>query len=252
MSADDIAKGERRRRSPFFYAALGALTLALFSGFMALGVWQVERRAWKLDLIARVDDRIHAAPAEAPGPDRWADLSPADEYRRLRIVGRFDHARETFTQATTAYGAGYWVLTPFRARDGFDVLVNRGFVTSERRDPAARGGVGPEGETEVVGLLRLSEPHGGFLRANDSAADLWRSRDVAAIAAARGLTRPAPYFVDAEAGPDRAGWPKAGLTVVAFRNDHLVYALTWFGLAAMTLAGAGIVILRGRSGARDA
>ncbi|MDR6284768.1 surfeit locus 1 family protein [Methylopila jiangsuensis] len=252
MSSDESAKGERRRRSPFFHAALGALTLALFSGFVALGVWQVERRAWKLDLIARVEARIHAAPVAAPGPDRWAELSASDEYRRVRLVGRFDHARETFTQATTAYGAGYWTLTPLRTHEGFDVLVNRGFVTSERRDPASRGAAAPEGETEVVGLMRLSEPHGGFLRANDPAADLWRSRDVAAIAAARGLTRPAPYFVDAEAGPDRAGWPKAGLTVVAFRNDHLVYALTWFGLAAMTLAGAAIVILRGRSGARDA
>ncbi|MFD1331748.1 SURF1 family protein [Methylopila musalis] len=232
--------------------ALGALTLALFSVFMALGVWQVERRAWKLDLIARVEARIHAAPDAAPGPDRWAGLSPADEYRRVRLVGRFDHGRETFTQATTAYGAGYWTLTPLRTREGFDVLVNRGFVTSDRRDPAARGGPGPDGETEVVGLLRLTEPHGGFLRANDPAADLWRSRDVAAIAAARGLADAAPYFVDAEAGVERGAWPRPGLTVVAFRNDHLVYALTWFGLAAMTLAGAAIVILRGRSGARDA
>ncbi len=231
-----------RRRSPLALAALAVATLAAFAGFTALGLWQIERRAWKLDLIARVEARIHAPPAAAPGPAQWPAISAADdEYRRVRLTGRFLPGRETLTQAATDLGAGYWVLTPFRTTEGFTVLVNRGFVSSERRDPATRGGDAPSGEATVVGLLRISEPHGGFLRANEPAADRWRSRDVAAISAARGLGETAPYFVDADATPNPGGWPVGGLTVVAFRNSHLVYALTWFALALMVVVGAAIV-----------
>jgi surfeit locus 1 family protein len=89
----------------------------------------------------------------------------------------------------------------------------------------------------VVGLVRLSEPRGGFLRANDPAAGRWYSRDVAAIAAARGIAAPAPYFIDADAGANRPGWPVGGLTVIRFPNSHLAYALTWFALAVMAAAG---------------
>ncbi|MGX7876913.1 SURF1 family cytochrome oxidase biogenesis protein [Mesorhizobium sp. ORM6] len=82
----------------------------------------------------------------------------------------------------------------------------------------------------------MSEPGGGFLRNNDAAGNRWYSRDVAAIATARGLTdNVAPYFVDAETS-GTGGWPRGGLTVVNFRNSHLVYALTWFTLAAMLAA----------------
>ena len=96
----------------------------------------------------------------------------------------------------------------------------------------------------VTGLLRASEPGGGFLRANDPARDRWYSRDVAAIARARGLGEVAPFFIDADATPNPGGYPVGGLTVVAFRNDHLVYALTWFGLAGLSLFG---VLLLGRT-----
>ena len=101
-------------------------------------------------------------------------------------------------------------------------------------------------ETTVVGLLRLSEPDGGFLRANDPAGDRWFSRDVAGIAKARGLSGPvAPYFIDADATPNPGGWPRGGLTVVRFANSHLIYALTWFGLA-IVLAGFYVALLRRR------
>ncbi|MFX8668477.1 SURF1 family cytochrome oxidase biogenesis protein, partial [Acinetobacter baumannii] len=92
---------------------------------------------------------------------------------------------------------------------------------------------------------RISEPGGGFLRDNDPAGGRWYSRDVAAIAAARGVSDNAPYFVDADDRPNDGGWPKGGMTVLQFRNNHLGYALTWFGLAAM-LGAALAVILRRR------
>lgn len=208
--------------------------LLLAAAFTALGVWQLERRAWKLDLIARVESRIHAPPRPLTG---WAGLTDADAYTPVRLTGTFLNERETLVQALTERGAGWWVVTPLHTAAG-TVLVNRGFVPAQFRDPATRPP--PAGGGDVVGLLRASEPGGGFLRRNDPAADRWYSRDVAAIARARGLTQVAPFFVDAEAGA-APGYPVGGLTVVAFRNAHLAYALTWFALAALSLAGAAIV-----------
>ncbi len=131
------------------------------------------------------------------------------------------------------------MVTPLRREDGSLVLVNRGFVPGSRKDPATRQEGQVSGPVEVVGLLRLTEPGGAFLRANDPGRDRWYSRDVAAIAAAKGLPDTAPYFVDADAAPNPGGLPIGGLTVVAFPNNHLVYAITWYGLALM-LAGFGL------------
>ena len=122
------------------------------------------------------------------------------------------------------------------------VLVNRGFVPADMRDRAARAATEPAGDVTVTGLLRLTEPGGGFLRRNDAAGDRWFSRDVEAIAAARGLTNVAPYFVDADAASNPAEpLPVGGLTVIAFHNSHLVYAITWYGLALMVVGGAWLV-----------
>lgn len=224
------------------------LAALLCAGFAALGNWQLERRAWKLDLIARVETRIHAEPEAPPAPARWATIGRDDEYRRLRLEGRFDASRETLTQAVTARGPGWWVLVPLQLADGTTVLVNRGYVDDAHRDPTRHALADPAALQTVVGLLRLSEPRGGFLRANDPAQEHWYSRDVAAIGAARQIPAMqfAPYFVDAEAGADPQAWPVGGLTVVRFRNSHLVYAATWYTLAAMS-ALAGWIATRRRA-----
>ncbi|WP_306003863.1 SURF1 family protein [Brevundimonas sp. C43] len=212
--------------------------LALFVGFLALGGWQVQRLAWKTHLIAQVDARVHAAAVPAPGPTQWAGVTrDRDQYRRVTVRGRFLHNKETLVQAVTDAGGGFWVMTPLVDDRGFTVLINRGFVPSGRRDPAVRADGQVEGPQTVTGLLRITEPKGGFLRANDPAGDRWRSRDVAAIAARRDLTSVAPYFIDADASPNPGGWPRGGLTVIRFANSHLVYALTWFGMALLTVVG---------------
>ncbi len=225
-------------RSRLALAAL-ALGAALTIGvLLALGTWQVHRLSWKLDLIARVDARVQATPAAPPPPAAWPQVNAdADEYRHVAVRGTFRNDRETDVQAVTELGAGFWVVTPLRTTSGFTVLVNRGFVPADRRDAAARTAGALAGETAVTGLLRISEPKGGFLRSNDPADDRWFSRDVPAIAAARGLGPVAPYFIDADATPNPGGIPVGGLTVISFPNNHLVYAVTWFALAAM-LAGA--------------
>jgi surfeit locus 1 family protein len=236
----------RQRSRGLFGGLLGALCLLLAAGFFALGVWQIERRAWKLDLIARVEARIHAPATPVPPPSAWASIDAAGyAYRRVKAHGVFLHERETLVQAVTDLGPGWWVLTPFRT-DRALILVNRGFVPAERRDPATRTQGSPGGPVTVTGLLRINEPGGGFLRRNDPAADRWYSRDVAAIARARGLTQVAPFFFDADATLNPGGYPVGGLTVVTFRNSHLVYALTWFALAGLAMFGA-VTSLRGRA-----
>ena len=237
-----LETGVRRRPrvARFAFAAALCLLTLVFAG---LGIWQVERRSWKLDLIARVEGRIHAAPGAAPGPDAWSGIDAAsDEYRRVMLQGRYLDAPETLTMAVTERGPGFWVLAPFRSDQGFTVLVNRGFVPEGQRGPGERRMAG-NADTRVVGLLRLSEPGGGFLRSNDPAAGRWYSRDVAAIAAVRGLGEVAPYFVDADAATEPGPMPQGGMTQVGFRNTHLIYALTWFCLALMS-AGAAIFLIR--------
>ncbi len=212
---------------------LAALALA-FLGFSALGVWQVQRLHWKRELIARVDARIHAPPVPTPVKADWPGISaPRDEYRRVAVEGRYLPAHDTRVQAVTERGSGWWLLTPLRRDTGDVVLVNRGFVPNDWNGAAAP----PAGRVRVVGLLRLGEPRGGFLRRNDPAQDRWYSRDVAAIAQARGLGAVAPFFIDAERDASGAEWPAGGMTVVSFRNQHLQYALTWFALALLALYG---------------
>ena len=222
------------------------------SGFVALGAWQVQRRTLKLALIEQVETRVHAAPVAPPARADWPQVSAArDAYRHVVVRGRFEHDRETFVQAATSLGAGSWLITPLRQADGSAVLVNRGFVPPDRRDPATRNDpvVAAGGEGEGSGLLRVSEPGGGFLRDNDPAAGKWYSRDVAAIAAARQLGPTAPYFIDQDApagGRAEGRWPVGGLTVVSFPNNHLQYALTWFALAGMVAAGTAYLVVTER------
>ncbi|MDB5877334.1 MAG: surfeit locus 1 family protein [Variovorax sp.] len=266
-----------RRSAAARLARLLCLLLALgaFIGFLALGTWQVERRTWKLALIERVTQRVNGPPAALPGPERWSQIDAAnDEYRRVRLSGVFLNDRETLVQASTDYGSGFWVMTPVQLPDGAIVLVNRGFVSPDRREPGSRndGSSEPRMPADVVGLLRLTQPGGSFLRHNDPAAGRWYSRDVQAIAQARGLTGVAPYFVDAQAdaqsgarnvagGGGNAGeiipgtipsrWPVAGLTVIDFHNNHLVYAITWYALALMIALAAGYVLREDRRDRRS-
>jgi surfeit locus 1 family protein len=240
------------RARPVLWVTLVLAGLFAFAGCIALGLWQVNRLNWKTDLITRVDQRLAAAPVPAPGPADWPALNASSaEYRRVTLRGRFAHELETLVSATTALGSGYWVLTPLRTEEGFWVLVNRGFVPPDKRDRATRGERDSDGVRAVAGLLRLTEPTGRTLQRNDPAAGRWYSRDVAAIAVARGLGSAqgeraglvAPYFVDVAAADDAPlDWPRAGLTVLQFSNNHLMYALTWFVLAGMVAVGLGYVV----------
>ncbi|MBH1966152.1 MAG: SURF1 family protein [Comamonadaceae bacterium] len=251
-----MPRSSPKAKWPWLVAA--ALVLLVL---VSLGNWQVERRAWKHELVARVDARIHAEPVAAPVAAQWPQISrDGHEYLRVSLTGRFLHEQEALVQATTALGAGFWVLTPLQTSDGSTVWVNRGFVSPAARNPSLREAAAPGGEVRITGLLRITEPEGAFLRANDPASDRWHSRDVRELSMSRGLAleKTAPFFVDQEAasglrlnaeaeGLNRPQvWPVAGLTVVRFSDNHLVYALTWYGLAIGLLGALVWVWRRGR------
>jgi surfeit locus 1 family protein len=238
-------------RKTLVVAAIAALGIAVFA---ALGTWQVQRRAWKLDLIDRVTQRVHAEPVAAPAAADWPQMRALDhEYRHVRVSGVYLSAAQTLVQAVTERGPGHWLLTPLRQADDSVVWINRGFVPMgwQAGDVVAAASA----PVTVTGLLRLTEPGGGFLRHNDAPADRWYSRDVQALTAARGLERAAPFFIDADAGAGAGAGagangsagaspagPVGGLTVIAFPNNHLVYAITWYTLALMVAAAAVFVI----------
>ncbi|MFK0162492.1 SURF1 family protein [Rhizobium sp. NPDC090279] len=234
--------------------AIWVLSLLLLTALLiGLGTWQVERLHWKLDLIARIDARVHAPPVAAPGPTQWADVTAENsEYKHVQASGTFLNDKETQVYASTALGAGYWVLTPLKLADGTTVIINRGFVPTEKRNPATRTEGEIAGETTVTGLLRINEPKGTLLRSNVPGEERWYSRDVTDIAEARGLRNVAPYFIDADDTKNPGGLPVGGLTQITFHNSHLVYAITWYGLAAMTFGMAVYLVYFERQRAKAA
>ncbi|MBS0212595.1 MAG: SURF1 family protein [Proteobacteria bacterium] len=236
-----------RRARPFrngrFIAAM-ALAALLCAGFVGLGVWQVQRYRLKLAISQTMHARAGAAPVPAPGPAQWSRVASL-QYLHVILRGSYLPGAQTLVRGTSSEGYGYWVLAPLRSTRGFVVMVNRGYIPDALPTQAAFAAIAPPTEPVVLtGLLRASEPGGGFLRRNQPLRNLWYSRDVAAIAAARGLPADevAPYFVEADAIPDDARWPAAGLTVIHIYNHSLGYAVTWFALALGALLCAGIVI----------
>jgi surfeit locus 1 family protein len=128
-------------------------------------------------------------------------------------------------------GQGYWVLTPLELGSGAIVIVNRGFVPIERKDPSTRREGQIEGPVTVTGFLRMPEVGNWFTPANKPARGAWYRRDPAEIARHFSLARAAPFMIDADAAAVPGGLPQGGETRLVFANTHLGYALTWFGLA---------------------
>lgn len=222
--------------------------VAAFAVLVSLGMWQLDRLAWKEGLIATLERRLSAPPVALPAASTWRQLTAAqDEFLRVAVTAEFLNDREAtvYTVGSSlrdrAGAPGYWVFTPARLSDGAVVMVNRGFVPEGRQNPATR----PEGEVAgpvgIVGVLRWPEPPGLFTPAADLARNIWFSRDSAAIAAAKGVNA-APFYVELESPDPPGGLPRTGRLHAALPNNHFGYALTWLGLATV-LAGVYVAWL---------
>ena len=220
---------------------LGLLLPAIvaFLILIGLGTWQVERKAWKEGLIAALTERLGAAPVALPAAKDWQNLDQArDEYTRVTFSAQFDNAAEALVYgAASAFrpdvtGPGYWVFTPARLADGSTVIVDRGFIPEEKKNPTAREAGQIAGPVTIVGTLRWPDARHWFTPNDDPAHNLWLSRDPQSIAAAKGLGTVAPFFVEQESPVPPGGLPHPGKLVVALPDNHLQYAITWYGLAA--------------------
>jgi surfeit locus 1 family protein len=223
------------------------VTLVVAAGLVGLGIWQLQRLAWKEALIRTVAERTVAPPTPLPPRADWAGLRPdAYEYRHVAAAGTFDHAEEVHVYRPLVsargpyHGLGDIVLTPFHLAAGGTVIVNRGFVPNEKLDPAARTAGQVAGPVTITGLMRSPQERNGFTPADDTARNQWFTADPVAIAGFHHIVDAAPFVIDEDAGQAPGGLPQGGETVLDFPNSHLQYALTWFGLAAALLGVFGV------------
>ena len=238
-----------RRRGLLVPALFTLVGVALLIG---LGVWQLERKAWKEALIDAVGRRMNAPPVPLPPPQRWATLEAAhDEFTRVTFRAAFEHDQEALVFAgASAFrpdvsGIGYWVFTPARFVDGVRVVVNRGFVPEANKEAATRAAGRVTTPAEIIGVLRWPEHAGLFTPAGDPARNLWFARDQLEIAAAKGWGNVAPFYVEQEGPVPPGGLPMPGKLTVTLPNNHLQYALTWFALA-VVLAAVFVAFARAR------
>src|SRR5262249_22574368 len=215
------------------------LTLAAFITLIGLGTWQLERKAWKEALIDALAERVNAGPVPLPTPERWATLDTAhDELRRMKFAATIASEREALVYPSGSSvrpdvsGPGYWVFAPAELASGGTVVVNRGFLPEGQQDRKTH--VPPSGRLELVGALRWPQPPGLFAPKDDPAHNLWFGRDHLAMAEAKGWGKVAPFYLDLE--PSTGPLPRAGRLTPTLRNEHLQYALTWFGLAIVLVA----------------
>jgi surfeit locus 1 family protein len=214
-----------------------APTLWFLVGFAllaGLGVWQIQRLHEKETLIGSIESGMRANPVPL---DEALQRGPANaEYHHVRLAGHFLQEKELYLFARGPMGAvGVDIVTPFIQDNGETVLVDRGFVPEALRDPNTRQAGQPAGEVMLSGVLRLSQRPGLFTPAPNRQTRLWFVREVPSMAGAVGLTVP-PVVVEADAAPNPGGWPLGGRTQTDIPNDHLQYAVTWFGLALALLA----------------
>jgi surfeit locus 1 family protein len=236
--------------------AAPAVALAVVVAILAvLGTWQVHRLAWKEALIARAAGRAAAPPVPLPTAATVA-ASPDDafEYTRVTLAGTLDAAIEFHVFATlstprgAAGGPGWFVLSPLTLADGTVLFLNRGFVPDAAKDPASRAAGRLSGPLTATGMLRGRDAGNLFTPAADPARNRYFLRDPTLFAAGLGLdpAKVYPVTVDLDAAfAPPGGLPQPGETQLAFTNNHLGYALTWYGLM-LTALGVGAVFLRGR------
>lgn len=220
-------------------------TVIAFAILVALGTWQMQRKAWKEGLLQQISERVKAPPV--PVAAIMSNLTATlpeeydPEYRHVTVTGRFLHDKEQYVWTPNpAAGMGYHVYTPLQLADGSVLWVNRGFVVDAQKDPQSRAPGQAAGDATVTGLVRKPAVPSTFTPDNEPSKRLyyWRSLyEMQAAAFGAEGPRPLPFFVDADAEPaNPGGAPRGGVTPIDLPNRHLEYALTWYGLAGTLLA----------------
>jgi len=211
------------------YPGLSVGAIIAITILIGLGVWQLQRLSWKEALIATVSGHMTAAPVSL---GQILAMSPdAAQYRKVALVGRFDNGNEAYVFTTNESGDPvYHVLTPFITDDAHTLMVDRGEIPQAKLSPQSRTPL--DGETHIVGVWRVPDGTGLFTPKPELEKHIWYARDLSGIAAADGVKLVAPVVIEADSAPNPGGLPVGGQTVVDFPNNHLQYAITWFGLAA--------------------
>lgn len=215
-----------------------AIAIALII-LLSLGTWQIYRLQWKEHLLAEIEARRHTPPMALAEVEQMARSGADIDYVPVTVAGTLEHAHEQYFFATQDGKVGYHVYTPLILPDGRAVFVNRGFVPEALKGPAKRSEGQVAGTVTMTGLARakLDGKPSWAVPDNEPARQLyfWKDLDAMAASAAVPKDKLVPFFIDADAAPNPGGWPKGGVTQLDLPNNHLSYALTWYGLAAVLL-----------------
>lgn len=228
------------------------LVIAAFCALIALGTWQVQRLHWKVGLLATIAERMHSEPVLLAAIEKLNAEGKDIEYRPVSVSGVFDNSKERHFFATYQGASGYFLYTPLRTDGGETIFVNRGFVPFDKKDPKTRPESFVEGETTVTGLARSApaEKPSFIVPDNEVGKNVFYWKDLKTMAASTGLSdaKLVPFFIDAARDPNSNRLPIGGVTVVDLPNNHLQYAVTWYGLAAVLAAVVGVSLYRRRTG----
>ncbi|GLQ05672.1 SURF1 family protein [Sneathiella chinensis] len=226
------------------------ITVPVIVILLALSLWQANRYFWKVDLLEGVQQQLAADPVVLP--EAIKDVE-AWIYRRVTLTGTYDHSREIHLFAHTEKGRkGFQIITPFVRQDGGQtVLVNRGWVPEGLKEPASRQEGLIEGAQAISGIVRKPWFKSmSFLPESNEETNVWLYGELDRMAAHLGL-EVAPVFVELDDSPVPGGWPKGGQTRVSVPNNHIEYAITWFGLAMAMAAIYGLYGVRRASRRKD-
>jgi len=224
---------------------LTALMLAGLAVLIGLGVWQLKRLEWKQGLIAQIEARTKGPPITLEDAVALAREGRDPSYYRVRVDGRFHHAKERYLYALSEGRVGWHVITPLETEDRDVVLVDRGFVPDELKDPSARALGQVENVVTVTGIVRTPETQTLFTPDNEPKVNRWFWRDLAGMTRSMfpaGTIDVAPFFLEADKSEVPGGWPEGGQTRLEIPNNHLQYAITWFLLAAGLLIVYGLYV----------
>lgn len=236
------------------------IACAMVAVLIGLGLWQLQRRVEKHALIAALTERLAAAPVPLPPQSQWKEMSPQrDEFRRVSFTATFVLRPDVMVYSSGSAvredisGPGTWAFMPARLADDSVVVINTGFVQNTMQDRAQQDRAVTRlvtGEpVTLTGYLRFPESAGILTPHEDVGKRLWFVRDQHAMAVALGWGEVAPFYLDLESPVPPSGIPKPGPLAVHLKDDHLQYAITWFGLAAAVLI-AFAVWLAGQRRAR--